>query len=97
MKILWFKKVQEIANNNQEFKATVSKPWNPEASFAVYQYHEGWTQDLVNKHAKLCDCKGEIRETESGKGMIAYIKGKEDNSSALSDELVALLQSGTAK
>ena len=43
MKILWFKKVQEIANNNQEFKATVSKPWNPEASFAVYQYHEGWT------------------------------------------------------
>ncbi len=92
MKILWFKKVGEIAENNQEFKATVDKPWNPSANFAVYQKEEGWQESLAKKHFELSKCKGEFRATASGQGFIAYKNGKTDNSSMLSDELVAMLK-----
>ena len=95
--VLWFKKVKEIASNNKEFQASVDEPWNPEASFAVYQYEEGWTIDLASQHAKMCSCQVEVRETASGKGVIAYKNSKEDNSSAISNDLVKLLQAGTAK
>mgnify|MGYP003136708509 FL=1 len=92
MKILWFKKVGEIADNNSEFKATPDSPWNPTASFAVYQKEEGWTEAMANKHFKLAKCKGEFRATATGQGFIAYMQGKTDNSSELSDELVAMLK-----
>lgn len=92
MKILWFKKVGEIAENNSEFKATPESPWNPTASFAVYQKEEGWTETMANKHFKLAKCQGEFRATAKGEGFIAYMQGKTDNSSELSPELVAMLK-----
>ena len=92
MKILWFKKVGEIASNNSEFKATPDTPWNPEANFAVYQKEEGWFEGMAKKHFQLCKCQGEFRATASGEGFIAYMQGKTDNSSELSPELVAMLQ-----
>ena len=92
MKILWFKRVGEIADNNNEFKATPDQPWNPTASFAVYQKEQGWTEAMANKHAKLAKCQGEFRVTSKGEGFIAYMQGKTDNSSELSPELVAMLK-----
>ena len=92
MKILWFKKVGEIAENNSEFKATPESPWNPTASFAVYQKEEGCTEAMANKHFKLAKCQGEFRATAKGEGFIAYMQGKTDNSSELSPELVAMLK-----
>tara|TARA_R100001082_G_C4338744_1_gene149069 strand:+ start:467 stop:760 length:294 start_codon:yes stop_codon:yes gene_type:complete len=97
MNILWFKAVKEIADNSKDFKATVTEPWNPKASFAVYQYEEGWTQKLAKKHASMCECKGEIRETASGNGVIAYKNAKQNNASSISSELLSLLQAGTSK
>ena len=92
MKILWFKKVGEIAENNSEFKASPESPWNPTASFAVYQKEEGWTEAMANKHFKIAKCQGEFRATAKGEGFIAYMQGKVDNSSELSPELVAMLK-----
>ena len=83
MKILWFKKVGEIASNT---------PWNPEANFAVYQKDEGWTELMASKHYKLSKCQGEFRATSSNQGFIAYMQFKQDNSSELSNDLITMLQ-----
>ena len=50
MNILWFKKVKEISDNSKAFTATVESPWNPNASFAVYQKEDGWTEEIARKH-----------------------------------------------
>ena len=92
MKILWFKKVGEIAENNKSFKATPDTPWNPEAAFAVYQKEEGWFEDIAQKHYQLSKCKGEFKATANDNGFIAYKNGKEDNSSVVSPELLAMLK-----
>ena len=96
MNILLFKKVKEIADNSGDFTATVESPWNPNASFAVYQKESGWTEDIARKHFKLCKCKGEFRLTASGNGYIGYMNAQEDNSSTVSADLAKLLQAGTA-
>tara|TARA_R100000781_G_scaffold104543_1_gene68282 strand:- start:68 stop:349 length:282 start_codon:yes stop_codon:yes gene_type:complete len=92
MKILWFKKVGEIANNNKSFKATPDNPWNPEASFAVYQKEEGWVEGIAKRHYEISKCKGEFRVTANDNGFIAYMNNKEDNSSVVSSELLAMLK-----